>query len=49
MQDNHPTPSRRFFGPVQLINVIAGFIGWILAHLLITHWASLKEMVRSLF
>ena len=49
MKDHQPIPSRRVFGPVQLANVIAGFIGWILAHLLITHWASLKEMARSLF
>lgn len=49
MNDNQPTPSRRLFGPVQLVNVLAGFIGWILAHLLITNWASLKEAVRGLF
>jgi|688.fasta_scaffold97617_4 uncharacterized membrane protein YeaQ/YmgE (transglycosylase-associated protein family) len=49
MNENHPTPSRRFFGAGQVANVIAGFIGWILAHLVITHWPSLKELVRDLF
>lgn len=49
MNENHPTPSRRFFGAGQVANVIAGFIGWILAHLVITHWPSLKELVRGLF
>lgn len=49
MNETQPPTARRFLNAKNLATVISCFIGWILAHLLITNWPALKEAVRSLF
>ncbi len=49
MNEPHPSTARRFLNARNFGTLISGFIGWILAHLLISNWADLKDMVRNLF